>query len=1284
MPAYICVTHALSHREETDVFCRGLSRYGFRFACIHEQMPPQHREETMAGASLLIALTCAAAETAETVAADIRRALGRGMPVLCVSMGENGLDDRFCSPEGGATLIPAPAADAMDRRTVSLFIHRLFIRHLSRLPECFSSLRCVEDAYGRAVSAAVAAHAGDVDACYALGRAYEDGDGVPQLEVEAARWISLAAEGGIADARVRMGEMYLAGRGIERNPEMAFRLFEEAAMAGEVRGEYCKGICYLRGLGVLRDTVRACECLQKAADSGYAPAAYRLGLLYKSGEEIASVHGKERHRRAVALIYTACVLDAQNSESDSLPPASLLGARRGGTVTCVTMRQMRRTRLKDVLAAGAHGGGEGPSLTAGAFRRSRMARIGVSEEDWVFEAADGEAVVKSSVEDADSAAVIPAFSAVDAALTLGRLLAEGAPSEGILPHPTAALAWYRYAIRGGSAAAMYEMGDVYRRGYGIPADLRRAFALFRAAASRGDGRGLFALGVCYEQGLGVESDPRRAFLNYEQAAQAGYVPAENNLGGCYEYGLGVVRDMTAATEWYARAAAAGLPEAACRLGLCYEYGRGVRPDMAKAIRLYETATEKGDPHAAYRLGLCYDRGACAEEYGRPTEQDGDSNAASRVIEGREMTDIPAPDYGSAVRLFERAAEGGVADAAYALALCYAHGRGVRRDEEKCLSYMNRAADGGCIAACYSLGLYHLEGKTLVRNTTRAVSRFADAASLWGSGEDVARREPAPSGILALAGLTPREAAGSALYMLGYCTLYGMGDMANPAVVSKHRDMTEDQRVELAVDYFERAALADHVGALTALGDLYAYGFRTPVAASAKDEAIHYYMEAVRVAEARDGLSEASLDSPIDALMSLVEHFMKAADAATAEGDEGAAELARVRMWRTLASASEEGSLDAFAYMAVCAYRGYGTPQDFNTACWFLGKAAHAEEGRVTASLWLGDLYATGQEGDPSPAKADEAYLRAISLPETMSECGTYTLRERREAHAMRDREARAEAYYRLATLRAVYFAEGEDVRESFPYLVKAVLMGHAAARDDLARMYAFESTYVAATSPRRRRGAAKRGAPAGLYARLRLKRRGRTSDHARVGRTHENWMNDYYTALWLEPVFFSLRMQAMSVPSDRPEYVSAEVTPAMTAAALNYLGDCLFYGKGLPEDHAAAAACYKEAADMHVPVPKGQNVHMGQVWAQYSFGWCLLRGAGVREDARAAVRYFTRAAKAHAEACYVLGECYEGGVGVDSADPVEAYKFYRKAMKLGCRKAESKVKSLEKTLKKLA
>jgi len=104
-------------------------------------------------------------------------------------------------------------------------------------------------------------------------------------------------------------------------------------------------------------------------------------------------------------------------------------------------------------------------------------------------------------------------------------------------------------------------------------------------------------------------------------------------------------------------------------------------------------------------------------------------------------------------------------------------------------------------------------------------------------------------------------------------------------------------------------------------------------------------------------------------------------------------------------------------------------------------------------------------------------------------------------------------------------------------------------------------------------------------------------------------------------------------------------------------------------------------ADMRIPVPRGQSTPAGQIWAQYSYGWCLLHGKGVPEDPRAAVRYLTRAAKAHAEACYALGECYEGGIGVDSADEVEAYKYYRKAMKLGFAKAETKVKALEKRLR---
>ena len=1276
MPAYICVTHALSRREETDGFCRGLSRYGFRYVCIHEQTDPQHRAETLTEASLLIALTCPAAAEAETVASDIRFALGRGIPVLCVSMAENSLDERFCATaEGGAALIPAPKGDTPDRHTVALFVHRLFVRHLARLESCFTANRCVEDVYGHAVTAAVAAHKGDPKACYALGQAYERGEGVPKLEVEAAHWIYQAAAKGILDARVRMGELYLTGRGAERDPEAAVRLFTEAALAGDPRGNYHIGMCYLRGLGVMKDPQRARECLLAAAEEGYPPSLYELGLLYRDG-----IGGARDTRAAIRFLYQACRLGAEKAGLEM--PLSTSSLPEGHRAVCVTMRQLRRTGLTALLARAREK--QGLTLpearigeqTASCFSKNRVTRSVLPEDIWSHE-------IETAVEGTEPLNRSIPFSLSETAVTLGNLLAAGDPAAGVHPLPTLALAWYRYALRMGSTDAAYRLGDAYRRGFGVPADGKRAFRLFSLGAHRGDEKSRFALGVCYEQGIGTEPDPKQAFQNYETAAHAGYAPAENNLGGCYERGFGVVRDVTAAAEWYSRAAAE-LPEAACRLGLCHEYGLGVEKNEAKACRLYESAAEDGHPYACYRLALCYDRGVRREERmtSAPASLKTEAPAEDIILvtEKRET----APDHYRTARLLEKAARGGIAEASYALSLCYAAGRGVRRDEERSLACLTDAAEGGCVQACYALGLSYLEGRSLVRNPSRATACFAEAAALWTEGGELFGRDRHPEGILAERGMTVSEAAGAALYMMGYCVLYGIGDSGNPLVFARGGNLTSKDRVVLAADSFKKASYVDHVGALTALGDLYAYGLLTSPTASAEDEALRYYMEAARVGTNREYVSERAGDSPIDALMSLADRSRRMAEAAAAEGDEGSAELARVQTWRSLASCSELGSLDAFVNMAACSYHGYGTPKNPNAALWFLDKAAHAENGRVTASLWLGDLYYAGKDREPSPVRADEAYLTAISLPDTESECGAYTLKERRENRRRAAQTARAEACYRLATLRAIHFAAGEDIRPAFPYLVKAVLMGHAEARKDLARMYAYESAYTEATSPKDQKNRNRRTGPAGLYARHRLKRRAPDSEtgrDSRPSRSHEGWMTDYYTALWPKPALFKYGMESTSAPADRPAYVSADVTPAMLAAALNYLGDCLFFGEGLPKDQTSAAACYREVAGMRIPLQRGESLPRGVVWAQYSYGWCLLHGVGVPEDPRAAVRCLIPAAKTHAEACYALGECYENGIGVDVPDGVEAFKYYRKSMKLGYRKAEAKVKELEKKLR---
>ena len=1275
MPPYICVTHALSRREETDALCRGLSRYGFRFVCIHEQSEPWHREETLRDAALLIALTCPAAEAARTVASDIRCALERGMKVLCVSLEESELETRFCaSAECGAVLIPTPAADTPDRHAVALFIHRLFVRHLARFKACFVPARCVEDLYGRIISSAVAAHGGDAKACYDLGLAYERGEGVPKLEVEAAHWFSRAAERGVLHARLRMGELYLTGRGTERDPEKAFRLFTEVAQAGDPRGEHQRGLCYLRGVGVMKDPTRAFESFRMAAEEGSVPSLYELGLLYRDGIGV-----RRDHRAAVRALYLVCALGA--GTGDSRLPLSLLGRYVKGRAVCVSMRQLRRSRLASLLPSSAGKSGtcrrqNSYGRVPSAFGRSRVNCFALPEDRWISASIGGEGRTLWPAMPEELAQTV-----ARAAVALGRFLEDGDVGSGILPHPTRALVWYRYALSLGSTEALHYLGDAYRRGLGAIASPQRAFRLYETAAARGHDPSRFAVGVCYERGIGIKADPSVAFLYYEKAAEAGYAPAQNNLGGCYERGIGIGRDLHAATEWYARAASEE-PSAACRLGLCYERGTGVRKSMTEAYRLYRLAAEQGHAYAKYRLGLLYD-GGVYEDDGEDGVRDSGvrgSDPRSSAAQGEGM--LVSADYAMAVRLFEEAAEAGVGEAAYALALCCEKGHGVQRDDTRRILYLRKAAESGSIPACYSLGLLYLEGSLLVRDTVRAVSYLAEAASLWKGQDNSRRADGYRGGILRKAGRTLTEAGGSALYMLGYCCLYGIGSRGDPRLAA--RADSPEERLALAVEYFREASRAGHTGALTALGDLYACGQLRPDEGSAEEKAQEYYAEAVRKGTGRLYGAEDPADRPIDAYMSLADRAMREAETALKTGNEGAAEEAKLRAWRALQGCSELGSRDALVSMAACAYYGYGTPRNSGAALWFLDRAAYSDGGRVTAFLWMGDVYRMGLRGESSFERADQCYLTAIGMEERESESGAYTVRSRREARRKQDHDARAEACYRLATLRAVYFARGQDVRESFPYLVRAVLMGHTAAEDDLARMYAYETAYGEATAPAKSSSAARRLSPAEVYARHRLSKRDALSATPRDGRavrSHDGWMTDYYTALWPVPSLFRMRVDFTSTTADRPAYTVAEVTPTMRAGALNYLGDCLFFGQGLPADPASAAVCYRRVTEMRIEVPRGQTPPPCLTWAQYSYGWCLLHGIGVPSDPRGAVRLLTLAARYHAEACYTLGECYENGVGVDAPDGVEAFKYYRRSLRLGYRKAESRVRSLEKRLR---
>ena len=1310
MHPYICLTHALGNQTEATRLADTLVAYGFRCRVLHEASDPTSRNKNLTGASLVLALTSPEAHTAESVVSDLRRLPDRGRAPICISLGDNPIDDRFCQQlnfdrKDRIERIPYPVGDAPDPTAVGMFIHRLFVCHLTRIPDAFSPSRCRRDRLGHIIALAVSAHNGSRDAAYALGCAYEQGDVLPVLEGEAATWIIRAAEAGLPDARLHLGELFLTGWGVEPDEARAFSLFSSVADEGDVRGEYRLALCYLNGAGVVPDPTRAVSHLRRAARWGYAPALYRLGLLARDGVGIAP-----DARLALRCFYHACLKDAAedlnptptdpletslssediddfdgplggentlsdmltDTEADDAPPAlpylpvpSLRNSRMGRQATAVTMRHMCH-HIEDRYHMG---------LRANAVSSFRYKATYRSERAWVGSLtrsaritvpgggqASGHPVL--DMHSTDVAMGVP-FDRSNAALALARLLDAGDKAAGLRPRPTRALTWYRYALRQGNTEALYCLADAYRRGRGTPTDTAFATVLYRIASDWGDPRGQFSLGVAYERGLGVETDMSKATHHYLQAALAGYAPAQSNLGACYEYGIGVARNELTAVEWYVRAAEAGLPEALCRLGLCYETGRGVQTDHGRAFDLYRKAADQHHPYALYRTGICYDR--------------------------REQ-------HTEAVRCWQAAADAGLPDAAYTMAMCYSAGHGVRRDLDRAVSYLQDAAAGECLQAVCRLATCFAEGIGVARNTARALSYLQQAVHLWYARRALYTADVAPSPACAYTAL---EAAGDALYLLGLATLEGWDTTDTSSV---------EDRTKNAATLFSEAAEIGHAGALIALGDLYAYGRMTDTPEPDR-KARTFYERAVRTSAYRRGVpspigedaalirslsalplptlpasgasprAEGLLASSADALgVNTIPALISLADDAITHGRELAADGATIpasevfdTAWRCYAAAVEMGSSDARIRMAECIYHGLGRTSDPHAALRLLQSVDH----RVTACLWLGDLWRVGSACPRSPEEADRAYCRGLATPTVDSEVGPYVLSVRRQEKAAHDAKTRITLLYRLATLRAVYppqitentsYAVSEQ--SAFSLLCEAILAGHTVAEEDLARMYAYERRYGAATAPAERKAPASRR----FFLRFRFTRRKTVQPPLR---DHSVWLSDFYTSLWPEPTPFAYEMHALAVPDQIPAHVTASVTPLMLAEALNYMGDCFFYGKGLPHRLAAAVACYRRVTDLELNLSRGEATPECVVWAQYSLGWCLLHGEGVYKNEREAVRRLTVAAKTHPEACYDLGMCYEAGIGVDNVDLPEAMKCYRRAAKLGHPQAANKVKRLE-------
>lgn len=175
------------------------------------------------------------------------------------------------------------------------------------------------------------AEAGDAQAQFELGHAYEDGKTVAQDDVKAAEWFRKSADQGNAQAENSLGVMYALGQGVARDREEAVRWYKKAAKQGAAEGIYNVAISYYNGEGIGEDIGMACSWMMAAQRKGDAQAGealkhiqeqmnrrddrckFDLAVLYEKGDEIP-----QDLAAAVALYMEAAHQDhRQNLYADS-------------------------------------------------------------------------------------------------------------------------------------------------------------------------------------------------------------------------------------------------------------------------------------------------------------------------------------------------------------------------------------------------------------------------------------------------------------------------------------------------------------------------------------------------------------------------------------------------------------------------------------------------------------------------------------------------------------------------------------------------------------------------------------------------------------------------------------------------------------------------------------------------------------------------------------------------------------------------------------------------------
>jgi TPR repeat protein len=131
---------------------------------------------------------------------------------------------------------------------------------------------------------------------------------------------------------------------------------------------------------------------------------------------------------------------------------------------------------------------------------------------------------------------------------------------------------YRHLANKGEAWAMYNMGEAYAKGNGVPQSDDVALTWYMFAAEKENIDAYMALGKLYSDGTAFKPDYPTALDWYTKAATAGNASAQFIVASMYRKGIGTERDVDQAVAWYKKAADQKFEGAKAKLEEMYKAG----------------------------------------------------------------------------------------------------------------------------------------------------------------------------------------------------------------------------------------------------------------------------------------------------------------------------------------------------------------------------------------------------------------------------------------------------------------------------------------------------------------------------------------------------------------------------------------------------------------------------------------------------------------------------------------------------------------------------------------